>query len=316
MRKIFFIIIAVTFMAASVYFFHVVSRAIKGQVVQPARVKAGVVKKREDVRKRRAAWANLKKGIERELKGFSGTAGVVIKDLDKNWEINTNKNLRIPSASIVKIPIMLSYFYAAHEGKLSLQDTVKLKDSDKTPGSGTLKYETSGKAFTIEDLISRMITKSDNTATNMLINYLSFDTLNRYFKKLGLKKTNLSRRMMDFKKRKQGIENYTTAGEISRLLEQLYRGKFLNPQISQQCVEILAGQKVKDRIPKKLPDEVVVAHKTGLENFICHDAGIVYTDKGNFLITVLVKHPNKTAQKAKSLIADISLLTYNYYKDF
>ncbi len=303
-------------MAASVYFFHVVSRAIKGQVVQPARVKAGVVKKREDARKRRGAWANLKKGIERELKGFSGTAGIVIKDLDKNWEINTNKNLRIPSASIAKIPIMLSFFYAAHEGKLSLQDTVKLKDSDKTPGSGTLKYETPGKAFTIEDLISRMITKSDNTATNMLINHLGFDTLNRYFKKLGLKNTNLSREMMDFKKRKQGIENYTTAGEISRLLEQIYRGKFLNLQISQQCVEILAGQKVKDRIPKKLPDEVVVAHKTGLENFICHDAGIVYTDKGNFLITVLVKHPNKTAQKAKSLIADISLLTYNYYKDF
>jgi beta-lactamase class A len=217
---------------------------------------------------------------------------------------------------MVKIPIMLSYFYAAHEGALSLQDTVEISNSEKAPGSGTLKFEIPGKTFTIEDLIRRMVTESDNTATNMLINHLGFDALSGYFKKLGLKNTNLSRKMMDFKERGRGVENYTTADEIAYLLEQLYRGKFLSVEVSRQCVEILAHQKMKDRIPKKLPADVIVAHKTGLENFLCHDAGIVYTDKGNFLICVLTKHKNKTAQEAKAVIAEISLLTYNYYGNF
>lgn len=316
MRKILFIAIAATFIAASVYFFHIVLNAVRGQVVQPAQVKTVPVKKAEDIAKRKAAWAGLKKNVEHELKGLNGAAGVVIKDLDKNWEINTNKDLRIASASMVKIPIMLSYYYAAHEGKLGLQDTIEIRNSEKAPGSGTLKFEMPGKAFTIEDLIRRMVTESDNTAANMLINRLGFDELNRYFKKLGLKHTNLSRKMMDFKERRVGVENYTTAGEMAYLLEQLYRGRFINADTSRKCIEILAQQKVNDRIPKKLPGEVIVAHKTGLENFLCHDAGIAYTDKGNFLICVLTKHRNKTAQEAKSVIADISLLTYSYYGDF
>ena len=78
----------------------------------------------------------------------------------------------------------------------------------------------------------------------------------------------------------------------------------------------MARQKVNDRIPKKLPAGVTVAHKTGLENGLCHDAGIVYTDKGDFLICVLTKHKNKSAREAKALIADISFAAYNYYGGF
>lgn len=304
-------------MAASVYFFHAVSRAIKGQVIRPTEARAFAAQpKAEDAAKRKAAWARLKKGIERELKGFSGVAGIVIKDLDRNWEINTNKDLRIPSASMVKIPIMMSYFYAAHEGELSLEDTIEIRNSAKAPGSGTLKFEMPGKAFTVRDLIRRMVTESDNTATNMLIDRMGFDALNRYFKRLGLKQTNLSRKMMDFRQRKNGVENYTTAAEMAYLLERLYRGRFLDAETSRQCIEILARQKMKDRIPKKLPSGVIVAHKTGLENFLCHDAGIAYTDKGNFLVSVLTKHRNRTAGEAKAVIADISLLTYDYFDEF
>ena len=65
--------------------------------------------------------------------------------------------------------------------------------------------------------------------------------------------------------------------------------------------------------PAKLPDDVVVAHKTGLENGVCHDVGIVFTEKGNFLISALVKHNNKTSYKAKKFISKIASLAYNYY---
>ena len=157
-----------------------------------------------------------------------------------------------------------------------------------------------------------MITRSDNTAANILINKLALDELNRYFLKFGLKHTNLSRKMMDFKSRKEGIENYTTAGDMADIMEELYRGRFINPKVSKECLEMLAEQKINDRIPKKLPPEIIVAHKTGLEHGVCHDAGIVYTSKGNFLICVLTKHEYPTARPTKRLISCLSLLTYNY----
>ena len=278
--------------------------------------KTAVVSHRQNLAARAASWANLKENIRRAVKGYKGDIAIVIKDLDTLWQVETNKDKEIPSASLVKIPIMMAYFSAAEEGKIKFSDTIELKQSDKTDGSGSLKNSCLGSACKIEDLITLMITRSDNTAANILINKLALDELNRYFLKFGLKHTNLSRKMMDFKSRKDGVENYTTVGDMAYLLEELYRGKFINKNISKRCMELLADQKINDRIPKKLPADIMVAHKTGLENGVCHDVGIVYTPKGNFLICVLTKHEYPTARPTKRLISLLSLLTYNYYSGF
>lgn len=262
---------------------------------------------------RKAAWERLRTYIRITLKGYKGNAGIVIKDLDTDWEIASNKEMSIPSASLVKIPVMMAYFAAADEKKLKFSDTIELKSSDRVEGSGPVKNGVPGSSYKIEDLLYLMITESDNTAANMLINRLGIDELNGYFSKFGLKHTNLSRKMMDFKSRREGVENYTTVGDMAYLLEKLYDGKFINENISKQCLTLLAEQKINDRIPKKLPSGIMVAHKTGLENGVCHDVGIVYTPKGNFLICVLTKHAYTTARPTKRLISRLSLLTYNYY---
>lgn len=262
--------------------------------------------------RRKSAWEKLKKDFGKEVSAFNGTAGIVIKDLDMNWEASLNKDLLVPSASVVKIPIMMSYFMAEAEGKVRLDSKLKLTRSDKTPGSGKLKFAPAGQEYSIESLIEMMVTESDNTATNMLIDHMGFGALNGYFARLGLKGTNLSRSMMDFSERKEGVDNFTTAGDISHLMEKLYRGSFINKEASRKCMNILAGQKMRDRIPKALPEGTVVAHKTGLEKGVCHDAGIVYTDKGDYLICVLVKHRQKTAHAAKKLICTLSALAYDY----
>jgi beta-lactamase class A len=266
--------------------------------------------------RRKAAWGNLKKTIESELSASGADVSMVIRDLDMNWEIDCNKDETIPAASLVKIPIMLAYQYAAKDHKVDLADKIELKASQKTDGSGILKTFQPGSVFSIDDIIYLMITQSDNTASNILIDTLGMDTLNGYFKKIGFKNTNISRRMMDFKARKSGIENYTTASDMAFALDKLYRGRLINIPTSKKCLNLLASQKINDRIPKKLPQDTVVAHKTGLENGVCHDVGIVYTNKGNFLICVLTKHRNRSARQTKKLIQDISLATYSYYGSF
>lgn len=267
--------------------------------------------------RKKTAWLGLKKDLKSKLAGFKGKIGLVVEDLDAGWTISFNEDTLMPSASLVKIPIMLSCFYAQQEGRLNLKDSVKLKSFQRVSGSKALGNSPIGSRFVIEELFDPMITLSDNSAANALIGLMGFTDWNIYFKKMGLKNTNIVRNMMDFKSRRRGQENYTTAADMAYILEKLYRRQFLNREISEKCLLLLSQQKINDRIPRKLPqDEILAVHKTGLERHICHDAGIVYTRKGNFLICVLVKHENKFAQPAKKLISEIALSTYNYYNNF
>jgi len=188
-----------------------------------------------------------------------------------------------------------------------------MKEADKAPGSGILKSKPAGSRYSIRTLTVLMITRSDNTAANMLIGLLGRDYLNSYFKRIGLNNTNLSREMMDFKKRREGIENYTTSRDVAILLERMYKGAFINKKVSAQCLDLLKRQQVRDRIPRKLPTDVVVAHKTGLERSVCHDAGIIFTENGDFLICVLTKSKS-SFKTSKEFIARISAYAYHNYK--
>jgi beta-lactamase class A len=271
-------------------------------------------KKRQVVlEKRKMVWGVLEKQLESEAANFKGEAAIIVRDLDMRWEIALNKEKPFPSASLVKIPVMAACFFAARQGVISLKDSLALKASAKVPGSGILKNAAAGSVFTVERLIEIMITESDNTAANLLIERLTLDYLNDFFKKYGLAHTNLSRKMMDFKYRRKGRENYTTAADIAYLLEKIYRKEFLDKLTSEQCLTVLLRQKVNDRIPAKLPADTPVAHKTGLERQVCHDAGIVFSAQGDFLICVLTK--SKTARKeVKAFIAKVALCTYNSYR--
>jgi beta-lactamase class A len=248
------------------------------------------------------------------LKKVSGQrAGIVIKDLDTGWEFTYNGDRLFPSASIVKIPIMAAVLQAVQDRRIALDQKVTMNASDQTSGSGIIKAMPAGSQFTVEKLLELMVTRSDNTAANMLIRLLGRDYLNSYFKRIGLSNTNLSRDMMDFSCRRKGIENYTTPQDVSRLLEKIYKRTFVNAQVSEQCLALLKLQKVKDRIPRRLPENVVVAHKTGLERLVCHDAGIVFTPNGDFLICVLTKS-KASFKSSKEFIARIAAYTYHNYK--
>lgn len=271
------------------------------------------LKTSSNYKKRKGTWQILQKKIEQEVANFQGETGIFIEDFNTGWQILINPDKSFPSASLVKVPIMAACFYAVGEGKIKLEESLALRAKHKSLGSGILKDVPVGTKFTIAELIELMIFESDNTATNMLIERLGFDYLNNCFKRLGLEDTHIYRKMMDFRSRRAGKENYTTCRDLAFLLEEVYRHRLINKDISAKCLELLKRQKIKDRIPVRLPAQTMVAHKTGLEKGVCHDAGIVFTAKGNFLICVLTRHNHKTARPAKDFIAQIALLTYNYY---
>jgi len=265
--------------------------------------------------KRKIAWKILDGQMQKGSHSFTGEVSIFIEDLTSRWQIGINQDRLFPSASLVKIPIMAACFCAANEGKIKLDKVLILKAQDKSLGSGKLKEAPVGTRLSINKLIELMISESDNTAANMLIERLGFDYLNSCFKRLGLKDTNICREMMDFKSRKQGQENFTTASDLASLLAMIYHGRLINKTYSGMCLEYLKKQKIRDRIPAKLPPDTEIAHKTGLERGLCHDAGIVFAPKGVFLICVLTKYNHKTAKLAKEFIAQVALKTYNYYRN-
>jgi len=261
---------------------------------------------------RRKAFRELETRIENEKGQFAGQAGIVVKDLRTGWECVLNRDVSFPSASLAKIPVMAVCFYAAEKDGLDLEEKIRLKPADRVAGSGVLKGSPVGTELTILRLIELMIAESDNTAANMLIDRLGFDYIKRTIPRLGLRHTNVDRHMMDFKKRKEGVENYSTAGDIEFLLDSIYHGRLINKKISDLCMSFLKKQKLRDRIPALLPSDTVVAHKTGLERGICHDAGILFLPQGDMLISVLTRHKDTTSRRAKRFIARTALIAYTY----
>ena len=268
----------------------------------------------KQLHKKETFLCDLKNIVASEYKGSGIDYGFVIKKIGfLKPELLHQSQSQFPAASLIKLPILAAVFCAVREKKISLSEVVTIQKKDVTGGSGKLKSLSLPRKFTFAQLLELMISSSDNTATNKVIQILGFDYINNVFKVLGLKSTTLARKMMDFSQRKKGVENYTSAEDIAYLLERIYRGRLVNEKLSRLAISFLKKQKVNDRLPRYLPTEVIVAHKTGLERGVVHDAGIVFTPNGDYLICVLVKGGKSYAQ-AKKFIAQLSLLAYNLYQ--
>ncbi|MBU2103093.1 MAG: serine hydrolase [Candidatus Omnitrophota bacterium] len=259
-------------------------------------------------------YLTLKRQVRRELGRARCQAAFVIQDLQySRLKISSREHERFPAASLIKVPILAVAFKAVSENKIKLSQSVVIERGDITGGSGILKSKKPPITLTFEELLEIMIAHSDNTATNKVITILGYKYINRSFRALGLGHTTIERKMMDFSRRKNGVENYTCAADIVLLFKRIYDKKFINTDFSVLALEFLKKQKVNDRIPLYLPGSLDIAHKTGLERGVVHDAGIVFTSNGDYLICVMTRRVRDSTY-AKKFIAKLALLTYNLYR--
>ncbi len=151
-----------------------------------------------------------------------------------------------------------------------------------------------------------MITVSDNTSTNLLIDLLGFDSINNSIKELGLKNTKLQRKMYDFESREKGIDNFTTSEEIALFFKYLTNDKIITKKeiesfdifniesenyISYAMLKILSEQKDLEKIPSGFTNNnYLIAVKAGELPNIRNDAGIIITDNNNYLISIFTEN--------------------------
>lgn len=212
------------------------------------------------------------------LEKAKGKIGFYYKNLVTNEEISFNENETFSAASVIKLPILAVAYSEVAKGNAKLSDMITVKNSDKVPGCGALYSFTDEPRVDIQTLCNLMITISDNTATNVLIKHFTIEKISEEFIKLGLKDTKLKRLLFDSQASKKGIQNLFTLKEIGILLEQIYNRTLINEKTSDEILNILLQQQINHKIPGLLAD-IAIAHKTGEDEGITHDVGIVYADQ-------------------------------------
>jgi len=262
---------------------------------------------------RDSEWLELVEDLEKASRAYSGRVGIYIKDLEtgKSWEYNADR--RFPSASLIKVPIMAAVFESIRDGRLSLDTQIKLTRGLRVGGSGSLKWVREGTSLSVMEIIYKMITESDNTATKMLIDSVGMDYLASAFREMDLEQTNITPEGMSLSSRPVRRENYTTAREMGGLMERIYSGRLVDREASEFMLDVLKHNKSRTRLRRGLPLGWEIGHKTGLLRKACHDVGVVFSPRGDFVIAVLTAEV-PSYSSAKTFISRVAKLTYKYYK--
>jgi beta-lactamase class A len=271
-----------------------------------------------------AAEKELEARIAPLVKEHRGKVAVAVRHLKTGGEYYLNADEVMPTASLIKLPIMVEAYWQAAEGKVKLDTTLTLRKEDKVQGSGILtSHFSDGVTFPLRDAVRLMIVYSDNTATNMVIDQIGLPATTARMAKLGLKQTKLNAKVFradtridqEFGK-KYGLGG-TTAREMVQLLEMIEAGKVVSPEA---CKEMLAHLKAcddKEKMTRLLPAGTMVAHKTGSVNASKTDAGIIYLKSGPVAVCVLtdVNEDQRWVadNAAQVLIGKIGRVVYDHF---
>ncbi|MCS7184923.1 MAG: class A beta-lactamase-related serine hydrolase [bacterium] len=241
-------------------------------------------------------------------KTYNIKLGVYVKDLNTGVVYEYNSNEKFPAASLIKLPIMVAVMKKINNENIPITYKIKLEKRHKVGGSGILKRMPVNTYYSLDSLISLMICNSDNTATQMLTEFVGREYIRQVIEWVGMNNTTFERDIMDLDKLSLGIDNYTTALDIGGLLEQIYKRQIISKEVSNKMMEYLLNQSIDDRIASAIPFGVV-ANKTGLMRNAVHDAGIVFAGDSRFIICVLVSQFSSYRQ-AKGVIRKIAEFTY------
>ncbi len=269
--------------------------------------------------------ADLEARIAPLVKDHKGKVAVAVKNLKTGESFYLNADTAMPTASLIKLPIMVETYWQAKEEKVKLDTTLTLKKDDKVPGSGILtSHFSDGATFPLRDAVRLMIVFSDNTATNMVLDQIGIPSTNKRMASLELKNTKINAKVFrgsttsidPAATKKYGLGS-TTAREMVQLLELIEGGKVVSPDACKEMLTHLKACDDKEKMTRFLPAGTVVAHKTGSVNASKTDAGIIYLKSGPVALCVLTDENDDRRwvldNAGQVLIAKIAKEVYDHF---
>jgi beta-lactamase class A len=258
-------------------------------------------------------------------KAHKGKVAIAVKHLGTGESYFLNADAVMPTASLIKLPVMMEVYLQADEGKLKLTEILTLRDEDKVPGSGVLTDNFSaGATFSLRDAVRLMIALSDNTATNLVLDKVSIGAVNKRMDAFGYPNTRINAKVfrgsttsVDPERTKKYGLGSTTAREMIGLLEDLDRGKHFRSLLKQMMLGHLKKCDDKDKFSRYLPADTILAHKTGSVSDARTDAGILYLESGPVALCVLTAENKDTVWRPDNagnvFCAKVAKEVYDYF---
>lgn len=256
----------------------------------------------------------FEKRIQEISARVDGVVGYAIVDLTTGERIGHLEHETFPTASAIKLAIVYELFKQAGEGKIRLDEMVTLDRRQAVGGTGVL-VEMGTPTLSIRDYAVLMVTLSDNTATNVLIDRLGMDKIAARMQGLGLPGTKLRRHMMDTAAARRGEENVSTPDELVRLLEAMH-GPMSGPAktghyLLGEAIDLLKKPK-ENRLRRGLPEGVASADKSGELEGVRVDAGIVFAKNRPYALCVMTTFLRDEAEGERA-IEEMSRVAYEYF---
>ena len=267
---------------------------------------------------------SLEKLLRPVLDAHAGDVAVAIKHLNTGETYFYRADETMPTASLIKFPVLIEAYRQIHSRQLKLDQLVELSEDDKVPGSGVLtNHFSDGIQLPLRDAMQLMIAFSDNTATNLVVDQIGLPATGELMRDLGFPETRLNAKVYrrdtsidPARSRRYGLGS-TTAREMVRLFERLANGQLVSEAACGQMLEHLYACDDDTKLESELPPETRVAHKTGAVARSRCDAGLIDAPSGRIAMCVLTTNNEdqswEPTNEANQLIGRIAKIAYDYF---
>lgn len=256
--------------------------------------------------------AALTSTLKESIAPFHGKVSLYAHDRATGKTVAIDADEAVPTASVIKLGILYTALEQIRGGSAHFSDPLTLKHDDQVPGSGVLLFFDTPMQLTLKDALSMMISESDNTATNLVIDHLGLKTIDDQLTALGMKNTWLYKKVyrpasgpMPPDQVQFGLGK-TTAREMGELMERYVIcdlgsnpiGTAANATASASdqalcgaALHMLKAQFFRNSIPRYLEKldttegDSAIANKTGALDHVRNDVGAVYTKHGTIIIS-------------------------------
>lgn len=281
---------------------------------------------KEAKKKRERDTAGLRERID-EIKREAGSEalGVAVRDLETSIEFDYESDRWFHAASTIKVPILVGVFGAVHAGDLLPQSRLHVRNRFRSVADGSIfrvdpdrdanavVHAAIGKTMQVRELAFHMIATSSNLATNLLLDYVGLESMQRTFAELGVDDgIELHRGVEDNRAFDAGISNRVTASGLARMLKLIAEERAFSRTLSREMLDILHAQEFNSGIPAPLPRRTRVAHKTGEISTIAHDAGVVYLHGRKPYVLVVLSEWDAGTSGRQQTVARVSQAVFEF----
>ncbi|ARK34743.1 serine hydrolase [Lactiplantibacillus plantarum] len=236
--------------------------------------------------------------VAQATNGLAGQTSVAVMPLTGSQTVVLNNRAQ-RAGSLITLFIMVTAFDQVHQNNWRMQDRYTLRAADKVGGTGTLHTLPAGSQLTYAEITKRMITESDNTAANIMLDRVGgFSAVNTEIAQLGLTDTKMARRLMDTAALKAGHDNDTSVRDVATVLKRLANLRLISNKADHAMLTILKANTDHSKLVKNLPTRATIYNKTGDYQAygVQNDAAIVQNRQGTFIMTMMTASGERTAQ--------------------